>query len=185
MLRICSIDGCSKPLRARGLCATHWSRWRRGQSLTEKSVYDKTSAERFWERVDKRGSNDCWNWTGATRGNPKNEYGVVWNGKKNIAAHRFSYELVNGPIPKGMFACHKCDNTFCVNPKHIFIGTHTDNMRDKIKKGRDRNKNKTRCPAGHTYSKENTYVTIQGLRQCRKCHCLRESNRRAHLRAGG
>jgi hypothetical protein len=53
-----------------------------------------------------------------------------------MGAHRFSWELVNGPIPNGFFACHRCDVRACVNPDHIFLGTPKDNQQDMRKKGR-------------------------------------------------
>lgn len=56
--------------------------------------------------------------------------------RKNLKAHRFSYEYHVGKIPSGMLVCHTCDNPSCVNPKHLFIGTWKDNVQDMIKKGR-------------------------------------------------
>ena len=90
--------------------------------------------DRFWSRVDKSG--DCWIWTAArTFGG----YGVIRDvGKdgKIIRAHRLSWELHNGPIPAGIEVCHRCDNPPCVNPAHLFLGTHQDNVTDTVTKGR-------------------------------------------------
>lgn len=74
----------------------------------------------------------CWLWHGS---NVKGyAYGRV-DGKKQYI-HRFLWEASNGPIPDGMFACHKCDTPGCVNPNHIFIGTPADNSHDRDLKGR-------------------------------------------------
>lgn len=88
--------------------------------------------ERFWSRVDVRGPDECWLWTSGTwKG-----YGKVYRDGKRIPAHKFSYELENGEVPDGLHVLHHCDNPSCVNPSHLFAGTHKDNMHDMIAKGR-------------------------------------------------
>lgn len=58
-----------------------------------------------------------------------------WNLRGNIYGHRLSYKIFNGPIPEGFLVCHKCDNKRCVNPDHLFIGTISDNNKDRHRKG--------------------------------------------------
>ena len=76
----------------------------------------------------------CWNWIGgkAARG----RYGCLWFNGKNTSAHRISWKLFKGPIPNKIEVCHTCDNGLCINPKHLFLGTHQDNMDDMKKKKR-------------------------------------------------
>lgn len=89
----------------------------------------------FWDRVSIKGKNECWMWRGAVCGSKRNYGAARWNGRLT-KAHRIAYEITNGPIPKGLLGCHKCDNTLCVNPDHIFIGTQKDNLEDMRRKGR-------------------------------------------------
>ncbi len=89
--------------------------------------------ERFWEKVDKLG--DCWEWIAAR--NPRG-YGLIIKSGIAEKAHRVSYELNISDIPEGMCICHHCDNPGCVNPDHLFLGNHADNMHDMADKGRAR-----------------------------------------------
>lgn len=95
-------------------------------------------SERFWNQVDKgRGETSCWLWIGHQ---DKFGYGrftvTSEDGQKHLRAHRYSYEMAYGKIGEGLNVCHKCDNPPCVNPAHLFLGTHQDNVKDKIQKGR-------------------------------------------------
>jgi hypothetical protein len=77
----------------------------------------------------------CREWQGPTDGRG---YGTMHVGGHRVRAHRVAWTIVNGPIPEGMFVCHRCDNPKCVRDDHLFIGTQADNMRDCARKGRAR-----------------------------------------------
>ena len=133
-----------------------------------------TEEDRFWTKVNKDGPTPehlpdlgpCWIWTGAIS---SHGYGN-FRSRRHWSAYKFSFELENGPVQKGISELHKLDNTPCVNPSHLFLGTQLDNIRDCASKGRQNHwwLSRTHCKNGHLLSFDNW---IRGKRQmiCRAC----------------
>ena len=94
--------------------------------------YREYIMKRFYDKIDIKSETECWNW----RACKLNGYGQFKVSGKTTSAHRYMYELVKGRIPKGIHVLHTCDNPSCVNPNHLFLGTHKENMEDKVRKGR-------------------------------------------------
>jgi hypothetical protein len=95
----------------------------------------------FWTKVDRREMNECWNWTGTINRSGYGKYQTYGQHRFVVSAHRFSYLLEHGEIPKslghhGTVIAHSCDNRRCVNPAHLFACTQGENLRDCIAKGR-------------------------------------------------
>lgn len=96
-------------------------------------IFSESDTRRFWGKVDRKSDDECWEWTGSKL---RGGYGNLRVNKHTFQVHRYSYQLHYGEIPKGMLVCHTCDNPACVNPGHLFLGSHLDNARDKVAKGR-------------------------------------------------
>lgn len=94
---------------------------------------DGINEERFWSKVDRSDPDGCWPWLA---GRHFRGYGFFAVNGRNVRANRVAYRLQVGPIPPGLFVCHRCDNPPCVRGDHLFLGTHQDNMDDMAAKGR-------------------------------------------------
>lgn len=117
----------------------------------------------------------CWIWMRGAAGGRRGVYPVwLWEGRRRQASHLAL--LSKGiDVPKDFDACHACDNTYCVNPDHLFVGTRKDNMQDAQAKKRLVGYGKREeCKYGHPFSSDNTYVTPgSGKRKCRICELRR------------
>lgn len=105
------------------------------RELARPAVYSPAVVARFWSKVER--SEVCWLWTGAKLKRRTHHYGL-FNTPRTVYVHRLAYELHYGPIPKGMVVMHTCDRPECVRPAHLVLGTQTENIADRHRKGRDK-----------------------------------------------
>lgn len=116
----------------------------------------------------------CWVWTGVR--NDRSGYGQVWFDGGTKFIHRVIYQLLVGPIPKGLCIDHLCRNRLCCNPGHMEVVTYSENVRrgDSPRVARERCKAQTHCVNGHLYDDKNTRISTnkrgEVQRICRTCH---------------
>lgn len=184
MTAVCLLDGCDKPVRSRGMCNTHYTRWRKhGDPLKVwRRGQRMTTEDRFWSKVDK--SADCWLWLGTLN---NRGYGKFNLDGRMLLAHRVAYEMAIGPIPAGCdldhVATRGCRHRHCVNPAHLEPVMHRENLLRGTGFAAV-NTSKTHCPQGHEYTAENTYLNPNpdGGRICRTCKRARDAAYRARRR---
>jgi len=117
--------------------------------------------DRYWEKVDVRGADECWPWTAAQ---DVAGYGRLNVDGKSVLAHRLAWELENGPVPQGLCVLHRCDCPICQNPAHLFVGPHAANMHDMAEKGR----------SNRSTSRWNAKLTRQDILQIRRLYATGE-----------
>lgn len=206
-LRICSVENCQTPVRARGMCQSHYDKHRRSQPGKPCSVEGckKRAESRGWCQMhyvrwkthgdvnkatlihndpDRRfrefyevDDNGCWVWTGRLEANGYARFTIS---EERTGAHRWAYERYIGPIPHGKVIDHLCRNRACVNPKHLEpVSTRTNILRGESFAAK--NARKTHCKRGHPFVGSNLLITRQGYRQCRECRNMRARERARRL----
>lgn len=137
--KICPVQGCERKTQNNGLCNLHYQRMRAYGNPLHPGVRDRRPwAEKFLERVDVRGDDECWEWKGESR--HKFGYGSCTdprNQHRSVNTHRASWLHFRGPLKRTDWVLHKCDNPPCCNPNHLFIGSCTDNIKDMVSKHRN------------------------------------------------
>jgi hypothetical protein len=174
--RICAIDGCTRPVTAKGWCQTHYMHYRRHGSPVPTPATRHAAALRRFHSSYKVADNGCWLWT---KGLNSNGYGRFQTSEQRVPAHRWAYTTFVGLVPTDLDIDHLCHNADpscpggecvhrgCVNPDHLEPATRQVNLlrgktivADQVRR--------THCPQGHPLSGDNLYVWHR-MRHCRVC----------------
>jgi len=146
--------------------------------MPEISEITPKDMQRFWPKVKK--TNNCWLWT-ATK--TQGGYGKFYFRQEMGLAHRFSYEIFKGDIPKKLTIDHLCKNTLCVNPEHLEAITQKENVKRGLTgKIKHYNSKKTHCSKGHPFSGYNLII-YRNYRKCRTCNVQMIRIKRQKVRA--
>ena len=173
--RVCSLPECDRPYHGNGYCGMHNAR--RQRTGDPRKISRTTTVDSFWKRVNKSGPGGCWIWTGYIH---KTGYGGLATTLPLIAggsrlAHRASYELHRGDIPKGTHLDHLCRVRACVNPEHLEVVTPKVNTERGL-----HGVLRTHCKYGHELTPENTWY--EEKTNCRRClRCAKANSRRRAL----
>lgn len=132
-MRVCDIPDCTKINYGKGYCKMHYLRtWRRGDPNivlhAHSNYHGKTLKEIFESKFIRGNDNECWDWKGYLQ----KGYGHIRYKSKKYTASRLSYELYVGSLDSKMSICHTCHRPICVNPNHLYLGTHQENMQDMV-----------------------------------------------------
>jgi hypothetical protein len=156
---------------------------------------NRTLDERFWDYVSPEPNSGCWLWTGTISSTGYGQLRMANSGRHSLMfATHISLMLAGKPLPDGLYALHRCDNSYCVNPDHLFAGTQLDNIRDAMAKGRHSKPPlcqkgsrplKTICVNGHSLTGDNVYVRPDGFRTCRQCRLDFKVRKRAKFKSLG
>lgn len=150
------------------------------------AVYDLPAE--LADRIEPEPNSSCWLWTAARSGPATHRYGQLRYNGRPMRAHRLVYELLRGPIPAGLECDHLCRVTACVNPWHIELVTHKENLRRGIwtlPRGRrvgSGGRSPAHCYRGHLYEADTTYVRTDRGRRCRICKRREDAERRSRRR---
>lgn len=142
----------------------------------------RSSDEYIHSLINTSGGPDaCHPWTGYTAGGG---YGLVHLSRVGrIPVHRWAMEqLLGRPLEPTEIICHHCDNPPCCNVRHLYVGTHSTNARDREARGRGYTAKRVRaaaCCNGHEFTDANTYTGVAGKRGCRACNAAAQRRLKA------